>query len=56
MWAVKNAKLIDFLELNGCMPECEWYDTAFYCSSDRLRDLLDRYYIRYHCIPNRREY
>lgn len=46
---------MDYLALNGCFPINEWCDIAIYRSSEQLRELLERYYIRYYCIPNRKD-
>ncbi len=52
MWALKNTRQIDFLWENGLKPEYESYGTAFYKTGKRFRELMDKYYIQYTCIPN----
>lgn len=54
MHCIKSIRIIDFLEENGCYPVYEDCGHAFYRTSARLSELLDRYYIIYYCIPNRR--
>lgn len=53
MWAVRSDRINDFLGDHGLFPDFEIYGTAFYQSSDYMRELMDLYYIRYVCIPNR---
>lgn len=55
MWCIKSTRLIDFLWERGLMPVLEFGEIAFYRSSADLRLLLESYYIRYVCIPNRKE-
>lgn len=55
MWCIKSTRLIDFLWERGLMPALEFGEIAFYRSSVDLRLLLESYYIRYVCIPNRKE-
>ena len=52
MWALKNTRQIDFLYENGLKPEFERYGTAYYKTGKRFRELMDKYYIQYTCIPN----
>lgn len=53
MIALKNVRKIDYLWTNGIQPLYERYGVAYYKTSKQLRDLLNRYYIQYLCIPNR---
>lgn len=53
MWGIKNIRLVDFLCENGLYPECERWGVTFFKTSDKLRDLMDSYFIRYTCVPNR---
>ena len=53
MWIIKSERLIDYLWERGCIPIMECGSIAFYRSSADLRLLLENYYIRYVCIPNR---
>lgn len=53
MWAIKNIGLIDYLWDNGIKPEYERYELSFFRTSEKLRNLIDRYFIETVCIPNR---
>lgn len=53
MWAIKNINQIDFLWENGIKPIYERYGVAYYKTSKQLHTLLDRYFIKYSCIPNK---
>lgn len=55
MWCIKSERLIDFLWERGCKPVLEYGSIAFYASNPDIRLLLESYYIRYVCIPNKRE-
>lgn len=50
---IHSVRMINFLMEHGEEPvyECEYY--AKFRRSDRLYELLDLYYIKYTCIPNR---
>jgi len=56
MWIIKSERLIDYLWERGCIPIMECGSIAFYRSSADFRLLLESYYIRYVCIPNRKEF
>jgi hypothetical protein len=54
MIIVNNVKVIDFLTLHGCYPIAETVEgAAIYQKTPEFNDLMDRYYIRTVCIPNR---
>lgn len=53
MWGIKNIRLVDYLCENGIYPEYESIGVTFFKTSDKFRELLDRYFIQYTCIPNR---
>lgn len=51
---IRNKKLQEFLEYNGVFPECEFADgSAKYKRTPLLLSLMDDYYIKYVCIPNK---
>jgi len=53
MWCIKNLNIIDYLWERGYIPAYETDSGAFYKSSADLRLLLDSYFIRFICIPNK---
>lgn len=53
MIATKNIRLIDFLWENGILPDKELFNMAYYTVSEKLLDMMDRYYIQNVCIPNK---
>lgn len=53
MIALKNVRKIDYLWTNGIQPLYERYGVAYYKTSDKIRNLLNKYYIEHFCIPNR---
>lgn len=53
MIATKNIRLIDFLWENGIFPDKELFNMAYYTVSEKLLDMMDRYYIKTVCIPNK---
>lgn len=53
MWGIKNIRLVDYLCENGVYPEYESFGITFFQTSKKLRDLMDSYFIRYTCIPNK---
>lgn len=55
MWVIKSTRLIDFLWERGCKPIMECGNIAIYAANADIRLLLENYYIRYVCIPNKRE-
>ena len=48
-----NKNMQSFLEENGIYPVREDYEAAYYRKSPKLYSLLDYYFIKYVCIPNR---
>lgn len=52
MRAIKNTHMIDYLWINGIKPVYEMYGVAYYECSKQLRNIMDRYYIEFTCIPN----
>lgn len=53
MWGIKSIYLVDFLCENGLYPEYESLGVTFFKTSNKLRELMDRYFILHTCIPNR---
>ena len=53
MWGIKNVRLVDYLCENGVFPECERWGVSFFKTTDKMRELMDSYFIRYTCIPNK---
>lgn len=53
MWGVKNTRLVDYLCENGIYPEYESLGVTFFKTNCKFRELLDNYFIKYTCIPNR---
>ena len=53
MWCIRNLNIIDFLWQKGMIPAFETDNGAFYKASADLRRLLDSYFIRYVCLPNK---
>lgn len=53
MYQTNNIKQIDYLAANGVEPEYQLFGYSFFRRGPRLKDLLDRYYIMYACLPNR---
>ena len=53
MYQTNNIKQIDYLAANGVEPEYSAFGYSFFRRSARLKELLDRYYIMYSCLPNR---
>lgn len=54
MWIIKSERLIDYLWERGCVPIMECGGVAIYRSSADFRLLLESYYIRFVCIPNKK--
>lgn len=52
---IESKRLIDYLWLKGCIPAYETPLAAYYRITADLYYLLEAYYIRYYCIPNRKE-
>lgn len=50
---ISNKNIQLFLEENGIYPVKEDYEAAYYKRNPQLFSLLDRYFIRYICIPNK---
>lgn len=55
MFCVRSRRLIDYLWERGCIPAYETAAGAYYVITEDLYMLLDNYYIRYYCIPNKKE-
>lgn len=53
MRCIKNEKLIDFLWLNGVKPVYENAGNYYYYKTDKLRELMNSYYIRNVCFKNK---
>lgn len=53
MKKIKNDNIKNFLALNGIYPVREDYETAYYKQTPQLSSLLDSYFIKYICIPNK---
>ena len=53
MRAINNTHIIDYLWINGVKPTYELCGVAYYDTNRQLRNLLDRYYIEFTCIPNK---
>ena len=53
MLCVRSKKVIDFLLSRGCIPLYETEAAAYYHITADLYMLLDCYYIRHYCIPNK---
>lgn len=53
MWGIKSIYLVDFLCENGLYPEYESLGVTFFKTSNKLRELMDRYFIQHTCIPNK---
>ena len=53
MYQTNNFKQIDYLVANGVEPEYQLFGYSFFRRGPRLKELLDRYYIMYACIPNK---
>ena len=55
MLCITSKRLIDYLWQRGCVPAYETPIAAYYRITDDLWMLLEAYYIRYYCIPNKKE-
>lgn len=55
MLCITSKRLIDYLWARGCVPAYETPIAAYYRITDDLWMLLESYYIRYYCIPNKKE-
>ena len=53
MYRTCNIFQIDYLATYGIEPEYSSFGYSFFRRSARLKELLDRYYIMYSCLPNR---
>lgn len=53
MLCIRSTKLIDFLWERGCIPAFETDIAAYYVITQDLYMLMESYYIRFYCIPNR---
>ena len=53
MWCISSNRLNDYLYMNRYYPEYERIGYSVYKATDRLRELIDNYYIEYVCIPNK---
>ena len=54
MWCIKDPKLLDYLWERGMLPVFETGNAAFYYTSYDLHQLLESFYIREVCIPNKK--
>ncbi len=50
---ITNINIQLFLEENGTYPVIEDYFAAYYARTPQLYELLDQYFIKYICIPNK---
>lgn len=50
---VRNPRMIQFFESYGVSPAYEEYKNAYYKRTPAFLELLEKYYIRYNCFPNR---
>ena len=50
---IRNDNIKNFLDENGIQPVKEDYENAYYKETPKLLSLLDTYFIRYICVPNR---
>ena len=55
MLCITSKRLIDYLWQRGCIPAYETPIAAYYRITDDLWMMLEAYYIRFYCIPNKRE-
>lgn len=55
MLCITSKRLIDYLWARGCIPAYETPIAAYYRITDDLWMLLEAYYIRFYCIPNKKE-
>ena len=53
MKIITNDNIKNFLEENGIYPVREWYEKAYYKETAQLFSLLDSYYIKFSCMPNK---
>ena len=53
VWCISSNRLNDYLYMNRYYPEYERIGYSVYKATDRLRELIDNYYIEYVCIPNK---
>lgn len=53
MLCVRSRQLNNYLWDKGCIPMFETQAAAYYKINGDLQMLLENYYIRYYCIPNR---
>lgn len=53
MKKIRNKHMQDYLEENGIYPVREDYEAAYYRHTPKLLSLLDSYFIKYICIPNK---
>ena len=53
MKKIQNLNIINFLEENGIYPVKEDFFFAYYRETPQLFLLLDKYFIKYICIPNK---
>ena len=53
MWGIKSVNLVDYLCSNGIFPEYDRYGVTFFKRSDKFIELLEQYYIKTVCIPNK---
>ena len=53
MKKIRNNNIKNFLEENGIYPVKEEYGYAYYKSTPQFFSLLDSYFIKYICIPNK---
>ena len=53
MYRTSNIFQIDYLATYGIEPEYSAFGYSFFRRSARLKELLDKYYIEYSCLPNR---
>ena len=55
MLCIRSKKVIDYLYTRGCIPAIDTEAAAYYQATQDLYMLLDSYYIKNYCIPNRKE-
>lgn len=53
MKKIRNNNIKNFLEENGIYPVKEDYEFAYYRKTPKLYSLLDSYFIKFICIPNK---
>lgn len=54
MLCIRSKKLIDFLWERGYIPVFETEAAAYYYITQDLYMLMESYYIRNYCIPNKK--